>query len=431
MKKIFAVLALSLSLTANSASATTFSKIDALGPGDKIAGMDISVYQHPGGAPIDFNKMYDAGIRFIIIKGGDSIDKYDAQSLRYMTVDRKAAQAAHMYTSFYYYARLPNATDSTTIIADAKAQAQKVIWRIASLGGYNRRDLPVALDLENNCTAINTNGACFRSASPANASLWAQTWLDTLAATTGKKPFMYSYPQFLESAMSRSSALRQYPLWLARYSLDPALTTSQPNAKGVGCYADSWSNADCTTQWQIWQYTSCGIAGKYGVPGSRVDLNVFYGNNNQFLKLVHGQWQPDPTDMLPLNEATTMNIMSQTSKTTNDPVVIKVNVYRPDISPVVTGTINFTSASSVVSSGTQALTRDSSGSWTLKITGLAAGDYVGTINYVDQSGTEAPSQYPIIFTVLQGATPTPSPSKSISPKPKPAPVDSCAGQIRN
>jgi hypothetical protein len=231
--------------------------------------------------------------------------------------------------------------------------------------------------------------------------------------------------------MSRSSALRQYPLWLARYSLDPALTTSQPNAKGVGCYADSWSNADCTTQWQIWQYTSCGIAGKYGVPGSRVDLNVFYGNNNQFLKLVRGQWQPDPTDMLPLNEATTMNIMSQTSKTTNDPVVIKVNVYRPDISPVVTGTINFTSASSVVSSGTQTLTRDSSGSWTLKITGLAAGDYVGTINYVDQSGTEAPSQYPIIFTVLQGATPTPSPSKSVSPKPKPAPVDSCAGQIRN
>ncbi|MEJ0014351.1 MAG: hypothetical protein WDN07_01890 [Actinomycetota bacterium] len=42
--------------------------------------------------------------------------------------------------------------------------------------------------------------------------------------------------------MNRSTALREYPLWLAHYSIDPAVTTNQPNAKSVGCYADSWTN---------------------------------------------------------------------------------------------------------------------------------------------------------------------------------------------
>ena len=439
MKRLILTLALAITMVANVASATTIpAKIDALGPGNRIHGMDISYYQHPGNSNIDFKKMYTAGIRFVIIKGGDSIDTYDAQAVRYMIPDRKAAQAALMYTSFYYYATLPNASDQATIVKDAKAQAQKVIWRIASLGGYGRRDLPVALDLENNCVLYNSTG-CARYASASNVSLWAQTWLDTVSAATGRKPFIYSYPQFLETAMARSVALRQYPLWLAHYSVDPAVTTNQPNAKTVGCYADSWTNQDCTTQWQIWQYTSCGIAGKYGVPGTRVDLNVFYGNNNDFLKLVRGLWQPDNTEMLPINETTAMAVTAQSSGTTNDPVLFYVNVSRPNLTPVVTGTVAYTPASSLMSAGVQSVTRNSSGSWLIKITNLPAGNYVGTINFTDPSGTEAPTQAPVVFTVAPPPAPSPTPthtgptvpSPTPSPKPKPSPVDSCAGQIRN
>ena len=182
-------------------------------------------------------------MRFVIIKGGDTIDAYDAQAVKYMIPDRLAAQAAHLYTSFYYYAYLPNSSNKDVIVKDAKAQAQKVIWRIASMGGYGRRDLPVALDLENNCVSY-VSGNCAHYASPASVTLWAQTWLDAVAAATHKKPFVYSYPQFLENAMARSAGLRQYPLWLAHYSVDPAVTTNQPNAKTVGCYADSWTNQD-------------------------------------------------------------------------------------------------------------------------------------------------------------------------------------------
>jgi GH25 family lysozyme M1 (1,4-beta-N-acetylmuramidase) len=439
MKRAILALGLALVMVSNLASATPpLAKIDALGPGSRIHGMDISYYQHPGNANINFNKMYAAGIRFVIIKGGDTIDAYDAQAVKYMLPDRRAAQAAHLYTSFYYYAYLPNSSNKDVITKDAKAQAQKVIWRIASMGGYGRRDLPVALDLENNCVSY-SSGNCAHYASPASVTLWAQTWLDAVAAATNKKPFVYSYPQFLENAMSRSVALRQYPLWLAHYSVDPAVTTNQPNAKTVGCYADSWTNQDCTAQWQIWQYTSCGIAGKYGVPGTRVDLNVFYGNNNDFMKLVRGTWQPDNSQMLPFNEPTAISITAQSARTTADPVLFYVNVVRPDATPVVTGTVAYAPASTLMASGIQTVTRNSSGSWIISLRNLPAGNYVGAINFTDPTGTEAAAQTPVLFTVTQAPTPsaTPTPTKPSTPsptpvpKPKPLPVDSCAGQIRN
>jgi MoxR-like ATPase len=44
----------------------------------------------------------------------------------------------------YHFAYMPDSTDLAYIQRDAKAQAQKVIWRIASLGGYNEKDLPDA-----------------------------------------------------------------------------------------------------------------------------------------------------------------------------------------------------------------------------------------------------------------------------------------------
>ena len=434
MKRIAIAAGLALAMIANMASAsTTPSKIAALGPGGRIEGIDISFIQHATATPIDFKKMYNAGIRFVIIKGGDSIDQYDAQALKYLIPDRKAAQAASLYTSFYYYATLPNTNDQPTIIKDAQAQAQKIIWRISSLGGYGRRDLPVALDLENNCVAYTATGACSRSASPANVTLWAQTWLDTLKAATQRAPFLYSYPQFLQSDMVRSADLRQYPLWLAHYSVDPSQPTNEPNATVAGCYAHSWTNNDCSANWQIWQYTSCGIAPKYGVPGDRVDLNVFNGNDLDFMKLVLGIWQPTTAQMLPVDEPTTISITAQSAQTTNQPVLFYVSVLRPNLTPVVTGTVNFQPASSLMSIGQQRVVRNSSGSWLVSLTNVPAGNYVGTINFTDPTDTEAPSQVPVVFSVAY-APPKPTPSPTITnpiiTKPT-APATSCSNQIRN
>ena len=429
MKKLFLVISLALTLVANNATAFSPKEIIAAGPGDHIHGMDLSYWQHPSGSTIDFKKMYAAGIRFVMIKGADAHDAADAQAYKYLKIDRPAAQAARLYTGFYYYAYLPDSTDATYIVKDATAQAQKVIWRLAAIGGYNYRDLPVSLDLENNCVREAANGNCSKYMSRENVTLWAKTWLATVTAKTLKKPFIYSFANFLEQNVTRDTELRAYPLWMAHYTLSPA--NAQPNQKSVGCYAHAWTNANCTANWQMWQYTSCGIASKYGVPGNRVDLNVFAGTTAQFLKLMRKTWIPDETDMLPVNEATTMNIIDQSSSDTNTPVKVTVDVTRPDGTPVVAGTINFQSADSTLPNGTQDVARAASGRFVLSIAGLPAGSYVGAVNFVDVTGTHAANQLPVTFTITQGATPTPKPTPTPNPSktPKP-PVDSCKGQIR-
>ena len=425
MKKLFIAISLALTLVANNAVAFSPKEIIAAGPGDRIAGMDISYWQHPAGSTIDFKKMYAAGVRFVMIKGADAHDAADAQAFKYLKIDRPAAQAARLYTGFYYYAYLPDSTDQAYIVKDATAQAQKVIWRLSSIGGYNYRDLPVALDLENNCVRTGANGNCAKYMSRDNVTLWAKTWLAAVAAKTGKRPFLYSYANFLEQNVARDSELRQYPLWMAHYSLNPA--NAHPNQKSVGCYAHAWTNANCTANWQVWQYTSCGIASKYGVPGNRVDLNVFAGTSSQFLKLMTRTWVPDESDLLPVNEATTMNIIDQSAGDTNAAVKVTVDVTRPDGSPVVAGTVNFQNADSTQTSGVQSVARAASGRFILSITGLTAGSYVGAVNFVDVTGTHASNQLPVTFAVTQGPTPTPKPTPTKTPKP---PVDSCAGQIR-
>ena len=434
MKKSLLLLTLLFSLLGESTWALTPAKITQAGPGARIAGIDISHWQHPGDAPIDFKQMYSAGVRFVMIKGADAQTPADTMALKYLIPDRKAAQKALLYTGFYYYAYLPDSTDAAFIMKDAQAQAQKVVWRIGQMGGYNRRDLPVALDLENNCQRVDARGNCAKYMARTNVTLWAKTWLQSVNDKTGRKPIFYSYPQFLENAMAGDPVLRQYPLWMARYSLDPALTTSQPNAKGIGCFAHPWSNANCTAQWQFWQYTSCGIAGKYGVPGNRVDLNVFAGTASKFLALIRGTWAPEHADSLPQNEATTMQLVSQSSNTTNEPFVATVDVLRPDGTPVVTGTVRFKTVDTTMPIGTQTSVRAATGRWTVTVNGLVSGNYLGLLDYTDPSGTHAANTFPVQFQVVQGATPTPLASASPSPsasKTTAPPVDSCAGQIRN
>ena len=428
--KRFALLFLAISaLISNTALADTPPQLDALGPGNKIAGIDISKWQHPFNKPIDFLKMHSAGIRFVIIKGADSQDPADSVAFKYVKQDRALAQSLGMYTGFYYYAYLPDTTDAKKIVIDARAQAQKAIWRLSSLGGYNSLDLPIALDLENNCVRV-SGGVCQKYMNKKYVTLWAQTWLDMVAAKSDRKPFVYSYPQFLQTAMVRAASLAQYPLWIAAYGKSPAISSNQPGVRSVGCFAHSWTKSNCTTNYQIWQYTSCGIGAKYGVPTARVDLNVFNGDANGFLSLAKGIWQPEPFDALPVNEPTTINIVSTTVSDTNGTTSIVVDVTRPDGTPVVTGTVNFTSLDSLLPNGKQDPVRSATGRWTLKISGLSAANYLGLINFVDDSGTHAPSSAPLQFTIAQGAT-LPTPKPTVKPTKKPAPVDSCAGQVRN
>lgn len=406
--------------------------IDLLGPGGRIHGADVSRWQHPNDKQIDFVKMYEAGMRFVFIKASDTREAADLLAVKYAAMDHHAAQAAGIYTGFYHYAVLPDVSTDEEIQRDALAQAQKVVWRLASMGGYSERDLPYALDLENKCVRYSSSGACQKYATRSAVTLWATTFLASLKEKTGRTPFLYSYASFLESSMTRTPELAQYPLWLAQYGIDPANPINQPGLKNIGCYVHSWTGANCDSQWTVWQYSSCGIAPKYGVPGYRLDLNVFRGTPSTFLDLAKGTWTPSLVDLMPQREPTVLSVINQSSTTTNKAVAFKVNVARPDNSPVVTGNVKFVFDKSTIPEikPRQTLVRETSGVWTLALRDVPAGTFLGKIKFQDVSGTHEESVSPVTFTVAQGPTPSPKPTPSVTATKKPS-TDSCKGQIKN
>ena len=432
-KKIYStVRTITIKQTAEVAQADPALIITAVGPGGRIHGADISRWQHPNDKAIDFAKMYEAGIRFVMIKASDTREDADQLSLKYLIMDHSAAQAVGIYTGFYHYAILPDVSDSDGIVRDATAQAQKAIWRLASIGGYTQRDLPYALDLENKCVRLSTSGACQKYATRSAVTLWATTFLRLLKEKTGKVPILYSYSNFLESSMNRNAELAQYPLWLAQYAIDPSNPLNQPGLKASGCYVHSWTGANCDSQWTIWQYTSCGIAPKYGVPGSRLDLNLFRGSANDFLGLVQGSWTPQVVDFMPTNEPSTLTVNTLSASTTNKLVTFNVTVVRPDLTPVVTGSVKlvFDPINAPTNKPIQTVLRETSGSWTLAVKDVLAGTYTGQILFTDVSQTHAQSFAPVIFTVLQGPTPSPTPKSTVKATPQPS-TDGCAKQIKN
>jgi lysozyme len=404
--------------------------LSLIGPGGRIHGADISRWQHPNDKAIDFQKMHDAGIGFVMIKASDTRDDADLLSVKYYKNDRSAAQAAGIYTGFYHYAILPNVTTASAITRDARVQAQKAIWRISAVGGYNNLDLPYALDLENNCVVKSSTGVCKKYATRSLATLWSKTFLGAIKSKTGKTPFIYSSPHFLETSLIRDKELASYPLWIAQYAIDPAKAGAKPNVKPGGCFVHSWTNSQCSANWTVWQYTSCGIAPKYGVPGSRLDLNVFGGGTEKFQSLLTGTWLPDPADEMPQAETSTMIINSVFASTTNKNAVISVEVKRPDNTPVVTGSVKyyFTSANTSKPKVTQTVLRETSGSWKLSIAGLSAGTWIGNVGFKDESGTHAEVKLPLILTITQGPTPPPVATKKPAVKPV---SDGCRNQIKN
>ena len=406
--------------------------IDLMGPGGRIHGADVSRWQHPNDKQIDFVKMYEAGMRFVFIKASDTREAADLLAIKYASMDHYAAQAAGIYTGFYHYAVLPDVSTIEEIKRDALAQAQKVVWRLASMGGYSERDLPYALDLENKCVRYSASGACQKYATRSTVTLWATTFLASLKEKTGRTPFLYSYASFLESSMTRTPELAQYPLWLAQYGIDPANPINQPGLKNIGCYVHSWTGANCDSQWTVWQYSSCGIAPKYGVPGYRLDLNVFRGTPATFLDLTKGTWTPSLVDLMPQREPTVLSVINQSSTTTNKAVTFKVNVARPDNSPAVTGNVKFVFDKSTTPEvkPRQTLVRETSGVWTLALRDVPAGTFLGKIKFQDVSGTHEESVSPVTFTVAQGPTPSPKPTPSVTATKKPS-TDGCKGQIKN
>jgi GH25 family lysozyme M1 (1,4-beta-N-acetylmuramidase) len=428
---IVSAVALTLTPISPTAANERESALNMSGPGLRIHGADVSRWQHPNGKLINFKKMHRAGMRFLMIKASDTRSESDNIAKKYLYIDRREAQKAGIYTGFYHYAVLPDVTTLEALASDAQRQARQVIARLKSLGGYNSLDLPYALDLENNCVRY-SNRDCIKYASRNFVTEWAKVFLATVRDATNRAPIFYSYPAFLENAMQRDAELAQYPLWLAQYAVDPFPELSAPGVKRIGCYVHSWTNSSCKSEWAIWQYSSCGTASKYGVPGRRLDLNVFRGDPKRFLELVDGTWSAGDIEFMPFNESTTITLDYLTATTHDKDVLASVQVFRPDGSPVVTGEVKLfipTSGEKLVFR--QKILRVANGMWKIEIKGLPAGTYLGEFRFTDVSNTHRKNSVPVTFTITQNPDPIvePSPEPEVSPKARPG--DSCRGQFKS
>jgi GH25 family lysozyme M1 (1,4-beta-N-acetylmuramidase) len=234
-----------VALTALTALATATPSLAA------ISGADVSKYQHPNGAGINWSAVRASGHAFVFHKATDGLVKVDPTFAR----DWSDAKRVGLYVGAYHYAR-PAAG-----AANADAQARHLV----AVAGTTRHagELPLVLDLE-------SSGGL----TPAQLISWTHVFLSTVQRITGRTPMVYSYPSFWKTAMAGTRAFRAYPLWAAQYR----------------CYPTTFDGA--WDRWTFWQYSSSSTVS--GVPAVS-DMNRFNGTLAQLRALTWGNGKVETT----------------------------------------------------------------------------------------------------------------------------------------
>lgn len=210
--------------------------------GPWLPGIDISNYQHPGGAAINWSSVATSGKRFVFVKATEGPVSCTGNHYTnpHFTADYAAAANVGMWRGAYHFARprLP--------ISSAADDARRFISVTGVPSGP--RDLPPVLDLEQAC-----------GMSTSNLVAWAKAWLEQVRVLTGYRGIVYTGYYFWRDYAGNDTTVASagYPLWMARYA-----SKAEPLMGG-------W------TSWTFWQHTSSG-----SVPGisGNVDLNYFNGD---------------------------------------------------------------------------------------------------------------------------------------------------------
>lgn len=216
-------------------------------------GIDVSHWQ----GNIDWKAVAADGISFAFVKATQGTSYVDPE----FTKNIKGAKAAGVLVGAYHYITAASASA-------AKQEAHNFATAFNSAGGKEFFDLPPVMDYEENKHGL----------SMAGITTVARTFLMEVERLTGVKPILYTYQSFIKNF----SGLSDYPLWMARYSLN------QPED------AQGW------TRWLFWQYSD-GQQGGYrngntrkvaGIAG-HVDLNEFDGPPDE-LKAYFSKREVDP-----------------------------------------------------------------------------------------------------------------------------------------
>lgn len=278
----------------------------------RTQGLDVSQFQ----GTMNWNTAYNQNVRFAFVRatrggtsGGnwgyasldDSKFNENVVALRDLAVNNNKV----IYNGFYHYSRPDlitindgnnssaggNRTNSqpstSTILASATDEAQhfySVVGSHYSLAGQDasRRLRPVLDVEEGGGTDGEDPGA--DALTPANLSLWVDTFSDTFESLTGGiRPLLYMNTSYATNRVAASSNADD--LWLARYNSsavdpetsNPATPSGFPNPYGV------WndpigSSTPSHDAWSFWQYTNEGTGSTYGAQSTFIDRNLANGD---------------------------------------------------------------------------------------------------------------------------------------------------------
>ncbi|QLF69324.1 glycoside hydrolase family 25 protein [Peteryoungia desertarenae] len=204
-----------------------------------VHGVDVSRWQ----GELDWPTLRKNGANFAFIKateGGDHLDPM-------FKANWNAAKAAGVKRGAYHF------------IYWCRVASQQADWFIRNVP-KDPDALPPVIDVE-----YNGESSCRFRLSPREVREKMQVFMDRLERHYGKRPIIYATPDFYEDNLR--GHFRDYPFWLRSVAAHPSVR--YPERK-----------------WLFWQYSGTGLS--QGA-GGEIDLNVFYGSENDWQRFIHGK----------------------------------------------------------------------------------------------------------------------------------------------
>jgi lysozyme len=202
-----------------------------------LAGIDVSEYQ----GEIDWQTVADSGVSFCFVKCTEGAQSSDPM----FATNWAAMKSVGIIRSAYHFFV---ASKDPVVQANNFLRLTQKVWEDS--------DLPPVLDLEKTYF-LNPSSIIDR----------AQIWLNTVERALGRKPILYTFPNFWHEGLGDIQRLSNYPLWIAHYETD------NPWVPG------GWKD------WVFHQYSESGSTP--GIEGD-CDLNRFKGNLDDLQKLIKG-----------------------------------------------------------------------------------------------------------------------------------------------
>ena len=205
----------------------------------QVHGVDVSRWQ----GEIDWMKLRTQGANFAFIKATDGGDHLDPMFQKNWRKAKEAGIKRGAY-HFFYWCRV------------ASSQAEWFIRNVPK----DPDALPPVIDAE-----YNGDSSCKRRLTRAQYVEKIRVFSEMLERHYGKRPIIYTAPDFYEDNLS--GELANHPFWLRSVAAHPS--KRYPNRR-----------------WVFWQYSGSGLS--HGVTG-KIDLNVFHGSVSDWHNWLAGQ----------------------------------------------------------------------------------------------------------------------------------------------